>query len=406
VLAADPRAALDDVRAEITTAIRTALRNTDTRARAGLTGGKDSRLVLALLLSSDCASDVDFQTLGNDDLPDVAIAGRLASTLGLRHLTNPRTRDRVAWRERLNEALGSGHGTPREIAFRITAAVTSGTRSVGEPHLGRLAPPNCLLLSGLCGETIRTNYPATIELRSKEHASRFPYQFGKAGILDAEVLAHYRSEIHEILFEGITEHDSPQDVIDAYYLRQRLRRWAGITMEVDPDARMFPLYSTTAIQLAFGIGAENRHAEWIHYQLMRDAFEPLVHVPFANGSWAPGASKDLVAPATYTDPVPAAPPPPRPARRSVRKKTPALRTVNRERRAKERATDLAIMRNLFRPDSANPAFELIDRRGVQRALDNFDELPDGQRLQLYGALTAVIWLGGHELALPRELAVP
>jgi hypothetical protein len=57
-LAADPRAALAEVREEIATAIRTALRHPLTQRSVGLTGGKDSRLILALLLADGVAGDV------------------------------------------------------------------------------------------------------------------------------------------------------------------------------------------------------------------------------------------------------------------------------------------------------------------------------------------------------------
>jgi hypothetical protein len=82
------------------------------------------------------------------------------------------------------------------------------------------------------------------------------------------------------------------------------------------------------------------------------------------------------------------------------------RTAAREHRAKARATDIGVMRSLFRRDGVNPAFELIDADAARRALDRFPTLTERQRLQLYGALTAVIWLGGHEMALPPELSAP
>jgi hypothetical protein len=59
---------------------------------------------------------------------------------------------------------------------------------------------------------------------------------------------------------------------------------------------------------------------------------------------------------------------------------------------------------MFRHDAANPAFEIIDANAAQRALDHFDTLPENQRLQLYGALSTIIWLGGHEVPLPRCLS--
>jgi hypothetical protein len=419
-LAADPSAALDEVRAEMTTAIRMGLRDPGTHGSLGLTGGKDSRLILALLLAEGMASDLEYETLGADDLPDVVIARQIASTFGLRHVTSPRFAERWAWRQRLDNAVREGglrHCPLREIAFRITAWATSGMTNAGEPHLGRLPLDGTVLLSGFFGESLRTNYPATIRFRSKEQASRFPDNLmpGSVGILNDETVARYRAEMHGLLFEDATDTDSPQDVIDTFYLRQRVRHWQGTSLEIDSENRLFPLYSITAMRLGFAIGAENRHAQWIHHQLMRAACEPLVHVPFANGEWPPGAAADLVPSQTYEDPVPPRPPQPRPRddlhrrlanlRRAVGPPpVPTVRTVAREHRAKERGTDVDIMRRLFRHDPANPAFEIIDARAALRALDRFDRLSEGQRMQVYGALTAVIWLGGHEVPLPRELS--
>jgi hypothetical protein len=277
-------------------------------------------------------------------------------------------------------------------------------RNVGEPHVGRLSQGGRLLLSGLCGEGLRTNYHGSTKLRSKHEAAGFPdnIKFGAAAILHRHAFARYRAEVHELLFETATEDDSPQDVIDSFYLRHRLRRWLGPTQEIDSQDRVFPLYSMTAMRLAFAIGAENRHAEWIHHRVMSAAFEPLVHAPFATSGWPPGAG-DLVRPACHGDPVPAAPSRP-PPDNLVHAPRPAIRNVRREHRAKVRNTDLEIMRRMLRHDSANPAFELIDATAAQRALDRFETLPESQRLQLYGALSAVIWLGGHEVELPKELS--
>jgi hypothetical protein len=63
------------------------------------------------------------------------------------------------------------------------------------------------------------------------------------------------------------------------------------------------------------------------------------------------------------------------------------------------------MRKLFRHDSTNPAFDIIDSNAALDAVDRFEMIPEGQRMQLYGALTAVIWLGGPRSPYPRELSV-
>jgi hypothetical protein len=420
-LAADPRAAVEQVRAEMTTALRMVLREPGTQGCLGLTGGKDSRLVLALLLDEGLASDIECQTYGDDDLPDVVVARQLASTFGLRHVTRPGIGRRWAWRQRLDEALrgnGLGNCTSREIAFRVTAWLASGMANVAEPHIGYVPEGRTALLSGLFGESLRTNYPGTTRLRSKEEAAGFPDNHGpgSVGVLDPEAVAQYRTDVHDLLFDGAIDADSPQDVVDTFFLRQRLRHWLGIRLEVNSEARAFPLYSITGMRLAFAIGAESRHAEWIHYNLIRTACDKLLHVPFASGDWPRGAAAELTPPTRHVEPVPPSPPSSRPhgalrqrlgsRRRQVGRGPHAeTRTALRDYRARERATDVEIMRQLFSHDPANRAFELIDSRAALRALDHFDELSEGQRMQVFGALTAVIWLGGHAVELPRGLCM-
>jgi hypothetical protein len=156
--------------------------------------------------------------------------------------------------------------------------------------------------------------------------------------------------------------------------------------------------------LAFAIGSENRRAEWVHFELLRRACRPLADHPFAAAGWQAGVENGLVAVAESME---RAPRPPR--RSSIAPPTVArgvtTRTVNRDRRAQFEAVDLDLMRRFLRYDPANPVFEILDPAGVQRALDSFDSLAEGQKHQLYGALTAAIWLGGHEIALPRRAPI-
>ena len=292
-----------------------------------------------------------------------------------------------------------------EVTFRITAWATSGVTNVGEPHLGRLPPCGRVTLSGLFGESLRTNYHHSTAFRSKEQASRLPdgLKLGGAGILNRDVAAQYRAEAHQLLFCDAMETDSPQDIVDTFFLRHRLRRWLGGVLEINSENRAFPLYSITGMRLAFAIGVENRHAEWIHHRLMQAGCAELLDVPFTSGDWPPGAGGPLVTPAMHCDPIPPAPPRLTPRTRGhVRPR--ATRTAASEYRARDRDTDVEIMRRLFRHDPTNPAFELIDARAASRALDEFERLSEGERMQLYGALTAVIWLGGHEVPLPHELS--
>lgn len=399
---ASPEAVLEEVRNEMATGIRTARSLSGRTMRAGLTGGKDSRLMLALLLADGLAGEVEFETLGQTDLPDVVVARQIAEAFGLRRAGQPRQAESSAWRQARDAAVrdrGYGDLSSREIDLRSTAWAGSGARNALE-SLGRPPPSDQVVLSGMFGETMRTNYPGSTRLRSKQGVSQFPnnHGFGTAGILRPEALAHYRREMHRLLFVGCLETDSPQDVLDTFFIR-RVRRWSGTAREIDPESRVFPLYSITGTRLAFAIGAENRHAEWIHYQLMRQACDPLVHIPFADKGWSAGADGGLVRPRRHREPAPAAPPTMK--RPVAAPPQPPVRTVRGDRRAATAATDLDIMRRFLGEDASSALFDVIDPVATRHALDRFETLRESQRRQLYGALTAAIWLGGHEITLRR-----
>jgi hypothetical protein len=411
-----PQQLLEEARHEMLTSIRMA-RTMGDKTRAELTGGRDSRLLAALLLADGSAGEVEFQTLGREDLPDVIVAKQIAERFGLRHVVDPDRAESWAWQQALHAAVrdhGHADASWRELALRMTSWATSGVANVAQHQIGHVPARDSVLLSGMWAETFRSNYPLTTRYRSKAHAAEFPITLGlgAAGILRPDALAHYRREIHRQLFDRCVETDSPQDVVDGWYIRLRYRRWVGANCEVDVQNRAFPLISITAVRLAFAIGAENRHAEWIHHQLMEHACEPLVHMPYVERGWSAGAGGELVRPRTYRDSVPAAPRRRRAprtrqrvkaAKAALSRKPPApLRTAARDHRTTVAELDLDIMRRFLRHDPSNRVFEILDPAGIERALDGFANLTGPRRGQLYGALSAAIWLGASEIALPRE----
>lgn len=407
-----PKEALAEARLEIAVAIRMA-HSLPAPTCAGLTGGKDSRLVLALVLADGLADDVEFQTAGRRDLPDVVVASQIAESFGLRHVVNPgRSKPWGPWREAVDAAVRDEHpdASSREIGFRITAWKGSGAGNVAELDLGRPPFIDQVLLSGGCGEALRTNYPATARFRSKEAMARdFPagLNLGTAGILRPDSLAYYRRELHHLFFDDSIETDTAQDVVDAFYIQNRLRRWLGTGVETDSQSRSFPLYSITAVRLAFAIGAESRRAEWIHYQLIRQNCEPLLHVPFAGSEWHPGADGKPSRPRPIREAPPLAPTstPTRIMDRLPCPSAPLVRTVGRDQRARLAEDDREVMRRFLREDLSNPVFDIIDPGAARDAVDGFEHLPERHKLQLYGALSAAIWLGRYEVALPRGITI-
>jgi hypothetical protein len=405
-----PAQLLEEARDEMLTTIRTARSSADTPVRTGLTGGKDSRLVLALLLGDGSLDDVEFRTMGRADLPDVVIASEIAGSFGLRHVVNPGFDESWAWRVELDEKVrASGHPgmSSREIGFRVAAWMGSGTRNVIEPGIQRGARQT--LLNGLGGELLRTNWPATGRLRSKAAAARFPHEglkCGTLGLLRPEALAHYRAETHRVLFADIDDTDSPQDVVDAFYMRHWLRRWLAYDHELNVDGRRFPLYSITAVRLAFAVGSVNRRADWIHRRLIRDSCEQLLDFPLTSGTWSSTDDAVLITPPPQSEPAPPAPPPSPTGPDGAGHRSPPApaRTFGRDLRATAEAEDVTIFRDVLGDAGSHPIFEILDPVATRRALDGFSSLPDPHKHQVYGALTAAIWLGEGEIPLPPDWA--
>ena len=97
---------LDGVHADAVTSIRAALSLPVERKVAELTGGKDTRLILAILLGEGLAEQFEYRTWGDPDLPDVVVAQDLTQMYGLRHEVGhePARRQRVVERQRRVEA--------------------------------------------------------------------------------------------------------------------------------------------------------------------------------------------------------------------------------------------------------------------------------------------------------------
>ena len=75
---------IDRIEAELIANLRAAIKAMSAPPRLQLTGGRDSRLVLALAVRAGLLQDVEIVTNGKADTPDVIVAKDLATSLGLK----------------------------------------------------------------------------------------------------------------------------------------------------------------------------------------------------------------------------------------------------------------------------------------------------------------------------------
>jgi hypothetical protein len=399
-----------------------------------LTGGHDSRLVLALLLDEGLASDFVYVTWGGEDLPDVQVASAIADRFGLDLRAAGRARA-AGFAKPGGEGEGATKGASPagegmvgkgaetvsyEDHLRRHVGTTSGALSIWDlSPVGRTPSPN-LAVTGLFGETLRTNYARAHGATSFDELAVYvrtgQFGFDGGGFMRTDARRRYDELVIEQIERSVPAGGSPQDAVDGYYQMARLRRWVGATEEIETRNRMFPLYSLPAIRLAFAIGPELRRRQCVHFEVMRAACDELARMPFAGSAWPDGVDVHLPADdAGYptSDPKPLWSPP-APAVRRVR----TSRWRGRARAIRSRAAPrsssrppggageagrmrdidekLPVLLSFLDLDRNHPLFDLVDRDRLLAAAKDIESLPYHGRRGVHDAVTAAIWLSREE----------
>jgi hypothetical protein len=252
-------------------------------------------------------------------------------------------------------------------------------------------------VSGLTGEALRTFYKQTANIRTYEGLEerfRIGWRFGSTGLLREDVKARLEEEARQWLFDDPTGDATPLELIDVFYIRHRLRRWMGTGEEVDRSNRVFPLYSLPGIRAAFAIGDARRRDEFLHNELMRVTAPELAD--WRVGQPVPSVSAVAEGPVVPTS---GAAPPPAPGgeQRATRAEQPdANLTAHQRYESLTTGDKKRLLEEVLTGGPANPVFDIVDRERTLAAVAHMEELNLGDRVRLFGALTAAIWLGDSE----------
>ena len=277
----DPRPLPDRLRAyrrQVQTACRLAL-NAHGELELGLTGGKDSRLMLALLHEAGLHTSVryscmDFAAeLGGS--ADARVARLLARRFGLDLTVEARP------------LATSSPLEPNRFFARLAnhAGISDGLLGLYDPTVASPATSS-LRLVGLYGEALK-------------HFNKRPVAF-----TDALDITHFATldpfgalkpdAAHELKRAAAAEISrfqdgacAPGDPPDVFYITQRLPNWAG---GVAPVLRLtagyfFPLYNLDLLTLPFEIGAQQRKDMWFHHRMITAVSQELADIPFTNDQW-------------------------------------------------------------------------------------------------------------------------
>lgn len=356
--------------------------------RLMLSGGKDSRLVLAMMVAAGIADDFEYRTNGYRHTPDCVIAARLAASIGVELDRRPPAHAEVP---------------APEYARRVRNHVflTSGMLSAWSLRAaGRWA--RRLTFGGMFGELLRSHYAKHHHVDTVADLEAFfadEIGFDAAGLLRPEAAAHYRARVWDWVEDQLARGVAPADVPDVFYLRQRMRTWFGVSQELQEIGAPLvnPLQSLRAVRVAFALGAHRRKIDHLHFELVRRLHPPFATIPFAGDTWhednwrhltgrvgsrvaAGGGSHVSAAGFAAMEPLerePGSPPPP-----------PRWQWANYPR-----------YQPLFEDvvaDADNPLFDVIDRDAAAEVVRRQRPLDAQGRVNLFSLLGAALWLSGDE----------
>ena len=389
---------IDRIECELIANLRAAIKAMGHTPRLQLTGGRDSRLVLALAVRAGLLQDVDIVTNGKADTPDVIVAKDLATSLGLRH-TLLKWDDGVVDRHRLCSHVG-----------RVAGAVGCTDGSTFLSKDGRMT------LSGFYGETLRTHWPDIPDYQDLQSVvtGYLARPSGKAGILQRDAYTAALTDGVRGILEPAEQVAGPEDLFDAYSLQHRNRRWLAARPERFAD-KFLPLYYPPATELAFQMDWRDRVAGRIHNTIIERAGRLFSDPPY----YMPGG---LYKPATTNLPM----------RKGQNKQTAKYLqdTVDGYQRRLDKknidelvlkhvenafnntkppaaiagacATDPSLIRRqeayreLIAARDDNPVFSIVDRDRLIDAVNRLPTMNTYVALQVHGAMTGVIWLGRLE----------
>jgi len=243
------------------------------RKQMAVTGGKDSRLVLAAAMASGVTDTIDtFYLKAVDGHPDAHVGGLLTQRIGreLTLIAPPQATEDVfaAVRAHLFCAeVAVGPWDHKAAAHRPAVAGIHG--NYGEIFKSHIKP------SFLLGWPIVRRF-----YRSEGWLNPF-------GLLPGDIVATHRLAFEAFVDTCRADGTELADVHDRWHREARMGRWLGQTLQFDacgaPAINVLPSHDLLALYLA--LPWRDRRDHVVHLELMRRLDNEIWQLPLANDTW-------------------------------------------------------------------------------------------------------------------------
>ena len=244
---------------------------------AHLTGGRDTRAIVAVLAKQECAHLVSrFSTMGTEENGDVIIARQIAEALELSE------RHRVTFGPKGSVSLAAADLASiicrSPLVFECQLTPYDGRR-----FAVRSIPKEIVMMGG-GGEIYRQEWGSSERLGGPDGARRALGLFtshDRLGLLSDRAkefqLETIRDELDHLQQRGAT------NVAGAFYLEERLSNWGNSHFSNGPTTQ-FPVLLDQ--RLARHVLSMDGVAEHMHFELIRYCARQLLEIPFLNKPWA------------------------------------------------------------------------------------------------------------------------
>lgn len=365
----------------------TAMRAVLDRSTAGhviqLSGGKDSRVMLAAALRAGVAHDFTFETIGPPKLDDVVLAKTLTERFGLRHDVR---------------FIGLASTLPYDERARDFVDHTAAGLNLWDID-GRIGKGE-IRLTGVCGAALRAS--ARLPAGDPETVLRGVFdraRYDRLGVLMPDVADALHADLLADVLAPAGHSTSAHDRLQAWYVatEPKYSRLAA-RLEIQGDLKLPVLASWPVVRASSSIDPLDRQDHVLVAEALRQVSRDLVDIAFTDAGWPPRARAHL-------DGVP--PPPPSPPRPRRPEPSPPASAPAGTRRSGAGSKSISLAKELggqmgervrflgeVFADAANPAWGLFDRTTALEALSRYQDLANIERKAIFGVATAAVWLDG------------
>lgn len=249
-----------------------------------LTGGKDSRLTLALALGAGLKNSISTFTRGPEGSPEIACAASLAKLAGVQH------QERISIGAKKTQDFEASWKRLRQHNFRYESYICPWDGAGAG-----LINSRSVEMTGFGGELYRgpgghakqfknlsfLNESDLLKLWTNYHQRMDPLNFLRSDCKNSQL-----KWLREWL--EVNEKRTRRDVLpEKFFVENRLSHWNGpLAQNVVGKTTLMPLLSPRVAKLIFSLSPKSRGMEIFHYSVMAKICPDFISHPFLNASWS------------------------------------------------------------------------------------------------------------------------